>query len=81
MTQELANTGSNHSKKQLVFLIDAFLNTKCYEWVFVLAIVLKKFSIINEITRLMKASELPPTVSISIRKGLQELDEWSQNEW
>ncbi|CAF0923416.1 unnamed protein product, partial [Brachionus calyciflorus] len=80
MAQELANTGSSHSRKQLLHLIDTFLYSKCYEWVFILALVLKKFSVVNEVLRLVKNPDVSPLISNSIKKGIKELDVWSQQE-
>ena len=61
--------------------LDVFFSARCYEWVFLLALVLKKFTIANEVIRLLKSQELGANLRTSIRKGLDELEEWSHNEW
>lgn len=81
IAQELANTGSSQSEKQLSFLIDTFISANCYEWVFLLALVLKRMAIVNEIMRQLLADELPEETKNSLREGLKELKIWSQNEW
>jgi hypothetical protein len=64
----------------LRFIIDTLVYAKCYEWVFLLAIVLKKFTILNEIMSQYKTGDLPEHISTSLDKGLTELDSWSINE-
>jgi hypothetical protein len=80
VAQQLANTGSAQSEKELLYIIGIFQLAKCHEWVFLLAIILKNFSILNEVTRALKASEIPINVANNIRQGLGELDVWSRNE-
>jgi hypothetical protein len=81
IAQELANTGSSQSENQMSYLIDTFIATECYEWVFLLALVLKRMALINEVMRKLVASELTKEVSTSLRQGIEGLDSWSQNEW
>lgn len=80
IAQELANTGSSQSEKQLSYLMDIFIHTNCSEWVFLLALVLKRMAILNEIMRQLIADELPEEVASSLKRGLSELDVWSQDE-
>ena len=80
VAQELANTGSTQSEKELLFIINTFQSVKCYEWIFLLAIILKNFSILNELIRQLKSTEIASGVAQNIRKGLAELDTWSRNE-
>ncbi len=81
IAQELANTGSTQSEKELLYIIDTFIYARCYEWVFVLAIVLKKFTIISEILNKIRIGEMPDFISDSIKKGISELEKWSECEW
>lgn len=68
-------------KNSLRFLIDTFISAKCFEWVFLLGLVLKRFTIINELFRQVNAGEVSSHVAISLKNGIKELDLWSQNEW
>lgn len=61
-------------------MMDTFLYSKCYEWVLVLAIVLKKFSVIGDMMRLVKLEEMCPQIAESLKKGLHELDQWATKE-
>ena len=63
------------------YLIDTFVEAKCWEWVFLLGLVLKRFSIINEIMRMILTNELPPNMVDNLKKGINDLSVWSQNEW
>jgi len=81
IAQELANTGSSQSENQMSYLIDTFIASECYEWVFLLALVLKRIGLINEVMRKLIASELTKEVSANLRRGIERLDIWSQNEW
>ena len=81
IAQELANTGSSQSEKHLSVLIDTFISANCYEWVFLLALVLKRMAIVNEIMRQLLAEELPEETASSLKQGLKELNNWSKNEW
>jgi RAB6A-GEF complex partner protein 1 len=80
VAQELANTGSTKSEKELLFIISTFQSVKCYEWIFLLAIILKNFSLLNEIMRQLKSTEIAAGVAQNIRKGLVDLDAWSKND-
>lgn len=62
-------------------MLDTFLYSKCYEWVLVLAIVLKKFSAISDVMRLVKLNEISPTIADSLKNGVDQLDQWTTNEW
>jgi hypothetical protein len=81
VAQELANTGSVESKNKLIFIVDTFLSSRCYEWAFVLGLVLQDFTILNEIVKKMRGNDLPADIAKSLKRGLSELNEWSQNEW
>lgn len=81
IAQELANTGSMQSEKQLSYIMDAFIAAECYEWIFLLAIVLRRTAIVKEIMRQLISSELPNNVANSLQQGISELNVWSQNEW
>ena len=82
VAQQLAATsGSLDSKNKLYYIVDTFTSCRCYEWVFVLALVLQNFSVLSEIARKMRDGNLPPDVVKSLRKGLEQLDDWAQNEW
>lgn len=65
----------------LRYIIEKFIECKCYEWVFVLALVLQDFSILNELIIKLRSGNLSSQHLASLRVGLKELDEWSQNEW
>ena len=80
VAQELANTGSSQSEVELLYIIETFQVAKCYEWVFLLAIILKNFTILNEIMRQMRTPEIPANIAKSIRDGLVDLDLWARNE-
>lgn len=80
IAQELANCGSIQCEKQLSYMIDAFIAAKCWEWVFLLALVLKRFSIINEIMRMVIADELVTSVVSNLKKGINDLVIWTENE-
>jgi hypothetical protein len=54
---------------------------KCYEWVFLLALILRKVSVLNDIIRQINKSELPFNIEKSLRQGIKDLDLWSRNEW
>lgn len=54
---------------------------KCYEWVFLLALILRKVSILNDTIRQINKSELPLNIENSLRQGIKDLDLWSKNEW
>lgn len=62
-------------------MMETFLYSKCYEWVIVLAIVLKKFSAINDVIRLVKIDETSAIVADSIKKGIDEINLWASREW
>lgn len=62
-------------------LLDTFLYAKCYEWVIILGLVLRKFAVLNEIMRLLKLSDLPPALTENIKQGIADLNNWSKNEW
>lgn len=80
MAQELANTGQSQSEKELLYIIDTFVYARCFEWVFVLAIVLKNYTLLGEIISQIKSNDLPPLISSSIQRGISELETWSMNE-
>lgn len=62
-------------------MMDTFLYSKCYEWVVVLAIVLKKFSTISDVMRLIRINEMSPTIADSIKSGIGQIDQWATKEW
>ena len=81
IAQELANTGSSQSENQLSYLMDTFIATECYEWVFLLALVLKRLALVNEVMRKLISSEFSKEMSDSLYRGIEALDIWSENEW
>lgn len=81
IAQELANTGSSQSETQLSYLMDTFIESETYEWVFLLALVLKRMAIVNEVMRKYISGELSKEVTSSLKHGLAELKVWSQDEW
>jgi hypothetical protein len=54
---------------------------KCYEWVFLLALILRKVSVLNDIIRQINKSEFPVNIEKSLRQGIKDLDSWSKHEW
>lgn len=84
IAQQLVTTagGSQESKIKLLYIIDTFVSCRCYEWAFVLALVLQDFSVLTDVIRkLREPTQLSTDISKSIRKGLEQLDDWAQNEW
>ena len=61
--------------------METFISADCHEWVFLLALLLRKFSVLNEIVRQVRFNELPFQIEHSLKKGLRDLDAWSKNEW
>ena len=54
------------------------METECYEWVFLIALVTKDYSTINEILNRCRSNNA--SLLSNIHKGLTELLTWSQNE-
>lgn len=74
-------TGSQESKLKLVYIIDTFVRCRCYEWAFVLAVVLQDYGVLADVMRRMRDATLPNEINKSLRRGLEQLDDWAQNEW
>ena len=58
-----------------------FLDAECYEWAFLLALVIKNQVIINEIIYAYKTSNTLIHFSTNFYKGLSELSSWAKTEW
>ncbi len=58
-----------------------FLDAECYEWAFLLALVIKNHGIINQIIHAYKTSNSLIHFSSNFYKGLNELKEWGKTEW
>jgi hypothetical protein len=58
-----------------------FLDAECYEWAFLLALVIKNHAIVNEIISAYKSSNPPIHFSTNFHKGLNELCLWAKTEW
>jgi hypothetical protein len=58
-----------------------FLDAECYEWAFLLALVIKNHGIINQIIHAFKTSNSLIHFSSNFYKGLNELKEWGKTEW
>lgn len=85
VAQQLAATtggGSHEATDQLAYILDTFVECRCYEWAMVIALVSHSFATLGEIVRnLRDPASLPCDITKSLRKGFEQLDEWSQNEW
>lgn len=58
-----------------------FLSAECYEWAFMLALVIRNLTIINEIIYSFKISTNHAHFSANFVKGLSELHSWAKIEW
>jgi hypothetical protein len=62
-------------------MVDNFIQAKCHEWVLLASLMLKKFTVLNEIADHVRLGKYPIDISSSIKNGLKELEGWSEHEW
>ncbi|CAF0802050.1 unnamed protein product [Rotaria sordida] len=79
LSQELANRGPQLCEKQIRYLYDIFLMADCYDWSFLLSLILKSQAMITQVMNATRIQDLSTQI-FALQRGLVELETWAESE-
>jgi len=79
LTQELANRGPPLCEQQIRYVYDIFFAAECYDWSFLLSLILKSQTMITHVVNAIRIQDLS-TQMFALQRGLLELETWADNE-